>query len=158
MASPQSRPVAKSDEAFLYELFCSVRTPALGPANLPAAALEPLLRMQYAGQRTTYASHFPRAEHSIVLQDGQPVGACYVSRSEEEIRLVNVALLPAQRGAGLGTALVHGLQDEARASGRPLHLSVDVSNVGARRFYERLGFEDLDRSPTHIEMAWRADR
>ncbi len=152
----QFRPVAKSDEAFLFQLFCSVRADALGPANLPAADLEPLMRMQYAGQRGTYASQFPGAEHSILLQEGQPVGASYVSRTEEEIRLVDVALLPSHRGAGRGTAVIRALQEEARASGRPLRLKVDVSNVAACRLYERLGFEEVDRSPTHIELAWRA--
>jgi len=154
MPPPQSRPVTRSDEAFLFDLFCSVRAAALEPANLPAAALEPLMRAQHAGQRRTYASQFPGAEHSILLQDGQPVGASYVSRTEEEIRLVDVALQPAHRGAGRGTAVVRALQEEARASGRPLRLTVDVGNAGARRLYQRLGFEEVDRSPTHIELAW----
>jgi ribosomal protein S18 acetylase RimI-like enzyme len=158
MAALQSRPVTKSDEAFLFELFCSVRAAALGPANLPGVDREPLMRMQYAGQRRTYASQFPGAEHSILLLEWQPVGACYVSRTEEEIRLVDVALMPAYRGGGRGTAVLRALQEEAQASGRPLRLSVDVSNAGARRLYERLGFEEVDRSPTHLEMAWRAQQ
>lgn len=158
MAALQSRPVAKSDEAFLFELFCSVRARALAPADLPAADLKPLMRMQYAGQRRTYASQFPGAEHSLLSKDGQPVGASWVSRNPREIRLVDVALLPAHRGMGHGTAVIRPLQQEARASGRPLRLSVDLANLGAHRLYLRLGFAEVGRSSTHIEMAWRAKR
>lgn len=156
MALPHSRPVTKADEAFLFELFRSVRAAVLGPAGLPPAALESLLRTQYAGQRRTYASQFRGAEHCILLDEERPVGACFVARSEEEIRLVDVALLLAHRGVGRGTALVRALQDEARASGRPLRLSVEVGNEGARRLYERLGLAAVDRSPTHVAMEWRA--
>ncbi len=157
MDTARSRPVTESDEPFLFSLFCSVRATALAPASLSATALEPLLRMQYAGQRRTYASAFPDAEHSILLSDGCPVGASYVSRNVDEIRLVDVALLPAQRDMGRGTKFICGLQDEGRDSGRPIRLSVDAGNVHARRLYARLGFEEVNCSATRIEMVWDVD-
>lgn len=59
----------------------------------------------------------------------------------EEIHINNVALRPALRGQGLGTALMRRVLREARQLGaRRATLEVRASNAGARRLYERLGF------------------
>lgn len=51
---------------------------------------------------------------------------------------------PDQRGTGLGTALM----DHARKmAGLPLSVDVNEQNSQAVGFYERLGFEQFDRSP-----------
>jgi [ribosomal protein S18]-alanine N-acetyltransferase len=59
----------------------------------------------------------------------------------EEIHINNVALRPAYRGHGLGTALMRRVFAEARQLGaKRATLEVRASNTGARRLYERLGF------------------
>jgi [ribosomal protein S18]-alanine N-acetyltransferase len=59
----------------------------------------------------------------------------------DEIHINNVAVRPAYRGRGLGTALMHYILAEARRLGaRRATLEVRSSNQGARRLYERLGF------------------
>jgi [ribosomal protein S18]-alanine N-acetyltransferase len=59
----------------------------------------------------------------------------------DEIHINNVALRPAWRNQGLGTALMRHIMTEARWLGaRRATLEVRGSNVGARRLYERLGF------------------
>lgn len=50
---------------------------------------------------------------------------------------------PAHHGAGIGRALV----EAARVPGRTLSVDVNEQNLGARRFYERLGFKVVGRSP-----------
>lgn len=59
----------------------------------------------------------------------------------DEIHINNVALRPACRGLGLGTALMrHVLAEGRRLGARRATLEVRASNAGARRLYERLGF------------------
>ena len=59
----------------------------------------------------------------------------------EEIHINNLALRPAFRGQGIGTALLDRVFSEARALGaRRATLEVRASNEGARRLYERFGF------------------
>jgi ribosomal-protein-alanine N-acetyltransferase len=59
----------------------------------------------------------------------------------DEIHINNVALRPAYRNQGLGTALMDHVMREARELGaRRATLEVRASNAGARRLYERLGF------------------
>ncbi|HEX5469299.1 MAG TPA: GNAT family N-acetyltransferase [Gaiellaceae bacterium] len=58
-----------------------------------------------------------------------------------DIPELTVAVEPAARGTGLGTALLTALVDRARADGfEAVSLSVEVENP-AKRLYERLNFE-----------------
>jgi len=50
------------------------------------------------------------------------------------------------RGKGLAPALIRRLQERASGEGKPIYL--EASNEGARRVYEKLGFEEVG------EMIW----
>lgn len=57
-----------------------------------------------------------------------------------------LALLPAERGRGVGTRLLEVARERARAVGCPeLSLICFAANAGARRLYERQGFRVIDR-------------
>ena len=59
----------------------------------------------------------------------------------DEVHINNVAIRPAYRGLGMGTALLrHVLAEGRRLGARRATLEVRESNAGARRLYERLGF------------------
>ena len=59
----------------------------------------------------------------------------------DEVHINNVAIRPAYRGLGMGTALLrHVLAEGRRLGARRATLEVRASNAGARRLYERLGF------------------
>jgi ribosomal-protein-alanine N-acetyltransferase len=65
--------------------------------------------------------------------------ACWVVF--DEVHINNVAIRPAYRGLGMGTALLrHVLAEGRRLGARRATLEVRASNAGARRLYERLGF------------------
>jgi ribosomal-protein-alanine N-acetyltransferase len=81
--------------------------------------------------------------HIYVIRTSEyPVaGFCAFWHVFDEIHINNVALRPALRGHGLGTALMHHVFTEARRLGATrATLEVRASNVAARRLYERLGF------------------
>ena len=59
----------------------------------------------------------------------------------DEVHINNVAIRPAYRGLGMGTALLrHVLAEGRRLGAHRATLEVRASNAGARRLYERLGF------------------
>ena len=76
----------------------------------------------------------------MILVGGEPAGRLYVARWPEELRIVDIALLPRFRGRGVGTTLLRQLMDEADAAGKPISIHVEVNNP-ARSLYDRLGFE-----------------
>jgi len=148
------RPAVADDAAFLFEVFASTREPERGLATWDDAAWEEFVRMQFDAQRRHYARHFPGAEQSVVFCDGMAVGRIWVFRAESEMRLLDIAILPEHRNLGIGTRLLRGLQEEARAAGVPLRHSVELGNSGARRLYERLGFAAIETRGLHTLMEW----
>jgi ribosomal protein S18 acetylase RimI-like enzyme len=60
-------------------------------------------------------------------------------RFGEELRIIDLALLPEFRGRGVATSLLGSLIREAAGLGLPLRIHVERFNP-ALRLYERLGF------------------
>jgi ribosomal protein S18 acetylase RimI-like enzyme len=135
----------------LFELFISAQAGDFDAMPLPEEHKKALLHMQFEAQHASYRDRFPGASHDIILLDMQPIGRLYVARSVDEIRLVDIALLPAQRGLGLGTKYVSALVDEGKNTGLPLRLSVALSNP-AQYLYLRLGFRATGDDGVYIAM------
>ena len=68
---------------------------------------------------------------------------------------MDIALLPAFRGTGLGSQILSTLQSRARQSGKPLTIHVETNNP-ARRLYLRLGFEEQEAKGVYLLMRWQA--
>jgi len=69
------------------------------------------------------------------------IGYCSFWRVLDELHVNNVAVTPAYRARGAGTALMREvLREGARMGARRATLEVRRSNEAARRLYERLGF------------------
>jgi GNAT superfamily N-acetyltransferase len=149
------RPAGSDDEPFLYELYCGTRDGDLAAGEWRSPQQDVLLRMQFLAQHRAYQAQYPRADHDIILLDGEPVGRIMVERGEEEIRGVDIALLPAYRSTGIGGAIIQDLLDEARRAGKPFRIHVVKTNR-ARRLYDRLGFAETGDTGTHYVMEWRA--
>jgi ribosomal protein S18 acetylase RimI-like enzyme len=64
---------------------------------------------------------------------------------------VDVALLPALRGRGIGSALLEDLTDRADAAAATITLHVTHGNP-AQRLYERFGFRTVEDHPFHTRM------
>ena len=75
----------------------------------------------------------------------------FVHRGVDEIRIVDVGLLPENCNQGIGTAIVKAILDEASEAGKPVRLHVEHFNR-AQRLYERLGFLPIGSSGVHVEM------
>jgi GNAT superfamily N-acetyltransferase len=112
-------------------------------------------RMQFAGQDRYCREQYPSAEFSVIERGGKSIGGLYVDRREREIRIMDISLLPAERGAGLGTRLLHELQEEARSAGSGLSIQVEKFNP-ALRLYQRLGFQPVGDKGVYRLMEWRA--
>ncbi|HLE63670.1 MAG TPA: GNAT family N-acetyltransferase [Pyrinomonadaceae bacterium] len=140
------RPVTSADEEFLVEVYASTRAEELAQVQWSADQQVQFVRWQYGLQQNEYMARFPDARYEVILVDGHPAGRIWVGIDDEQIRLLDIALLPEFQNRGVGTLLIHQLIEEASRAGKPLRHMVFVLNNDAHRFYERLGFvviEDL---------------
>ena len=66
---------------------------------------------------------------------------------------LHIDLMEHVRGAGVGNQMLAELFTRLRAAGSPgVHLGVDATNVGAQRFYKRLGFQELMQTGDELFM------
>jgi ribosomal protein S18 acetylase RimI-like enzyme len=142
------------DTEFLLQVYASTRSEELAQTGWTEEKKRAFLAMQFNAQRRDYLARFPESEQLIVLADGTPAGRLWVNGSKDEIRLLDIALLPGYRSTGIGTLLLKHLQKEARTTCKPLHHSVHKDNLDALRFYHRLGFKVVEDIGTHSLMEW----
>ncbi|MCP5528058.1 MAG: GNAT family N-acetyltransferase [Verrucomicrobiales bacterium] len=150
------RPETPADGDFLFSLFASARDD-IARSTLAEEEKTRLLRLQFTAQTRHYRTQFPGGEFLIIMLRDRRAGRLCRHFGADEIRIVDLALLPEFRGQGLGTRLLAALQQEARLMGKCLRLHVE-SHSRARHLYERLGFVKLEQRGLHDFMEWRPDR
>ena len=145
-----------SDRELALRIYASTRAEELAQVPWSDEQKQAFLRHQENAQHAHYAKHYAQASFDIVLCSGEAAGRLYVHRMLREMRIVDIALLPAFRGRGLGGALLQDLQSEARACGRLLSIHVEHANP-ARRLYERLGFTYAGEAGSiYLLMHWQS--
>jgi ribosomal protein S18 acetylase RimI-like enzyme len=114
------------------------------------------VKAQFSAQLQHYLANFPEAQHHIILSDDQPVGRLYIAKSDREIRILDITVLPEHRNEGIGTTILLEILNESEKTGIPVHIYVESFNRSLRLF-ERLGFRRADISGIHFLMEWSAD-
>jgi ribosomal protein S18 acetylase RimI-like enzyme len=79
------------------------------------------------------------------------IGRLYHDWHGDEARLIDIALLPAYRGAGIGTRLLHAFVAQAVAGAMPIVLYVEMNNP-VQALYRRLGFESVGENGVYLKM------
>lgn len=152
----ERRAIRDEDLPFLRRLYATTRDDELRVLDWSAAQKTRFLDMQFEAQHRHYREHFPDARFELLLLGGEPIGRLYVDRHDDEIRLIDIALVPEHRGRGLGTPLVRELMEEAAADGKCVRIHVERFNR-ALGLYERLGFRKVEDVGVYYLMEWRPE-
>jgi len=145
------RPAGPDDESFLYELYASARSEEMAAWGWDTAQQKLFLNMQFTARQQQYNSRFSDADHHIILHEDNPIGRILVARSESEILLADIALLPEYRGNGIGASLIEELLKEGEEAGKAVRLKVEIFNR-AVRLYQRLGFSIIEDTGVYLIM------
>jgi len=147
------RPVGPDDDTFLLELYATTRADEMTMVPWTDEQREAFVRMQFAGQQQHYQETYPSATHEIILSNNQPVGRLYVARLDEEIRIVDITVMPVERNRGVGTFSIKGLMDEAENARKVVRIYVENYNPSLNLF-ERLNFKAVQQQGFHILLEW----
>ena len=151
------RPRSHDDLAFLSRLYASTREKELRVVDWSDAQKAAFLQDQFDKQHSHYLAHYPQAQWLVIEREGAAIGRIYLEQTSVEIRLMDVALLPAVRGKGVGTALMNALLAHADQVGLPVSLHVEPFNP-EMRLYQRLGFVEIETRGYYLLMERRCDR
>ncbi len=142
------------DAGFLDDVYASTRQEELAATDWTDVQKRDFCRVQHSAQTSHYRIHYPHAERRVILFREQPAGRLYVDRWNTEIRIMDLALLPAHRGQGIGTHLLRDLIQEAAETGKSLSIHVERHNP-ALRLYQRLGFQLLEDKGIYLLLQCR---
>ena len=136
------RPATAADREWLYALHCATMRDVI----------ERTWGWDETWQRAHFESRFSPAGVSIVVVAGRDVGVVIVQARPAEVYVAEIEIAPEMQGRGLGTAVMRQVLVDAAARGLPVTLQVLEANAGARRLYERLGFQAIGQAERHVRM------
>ena len=145
------RAIRPEDQAVLLQIFASTRDEERHLLDLSSQAWETFVRQQFDFQHAQYMSAYANPSFDLVLREGEVAGRLYVDRGADEIRVVDIALLPEHRRQGLGRQMLAALIQESNDRGIPLGLHVEKHNP-VIDFYSRLGFSPLADRGVYVYM------
>jgi len=139
------RPITESKEdlEFLYKVYASSRAEEMTMTGWNEQQIKEFLRMQFDFQHKQYMQNYQNASFDIILYHQQPVGRLYLDRRQDDIRIVDIALLTEFRRQKIGSKIMEALMAEADEKNVTLSLHVEHNNP-ALGLYHRLGFEKKD--------------
>jgi GNAT superfamily N-acetyltransferase len=152
------RAAGDADRATLLAVYAGTREDELAFTDWSAEQKLFFVTQQFEAQDLHYRLHYPGAEFLVIerrtANGAEPLGRLYLHHRETEIRLMDISLLPAARGGGIGGTLLEHLLAEARRVGKRLSIHVEKMNR-ARHLYERLGFVVVADVGVYDLMEWR---
>lgn len=132
----------------MLRVYASVREPELEASGLPREQWGAFIEHQFEAQSQAYAK-YPGTSFKVVLVDGEPAGRLIVARWPEELRVVDIALLPEFRGRGIGESLMREVIEEAEERGVKASIHVERLNP-AQHLYTRLGFRMVSETGIYL--------
>jgi ribosomal protein S18 acetylase RimI-like enzyme len=145
------RPATADDRDFLLSVYASTRAREMAIVSWPDAQKAAFVAMQFEAQDRAYRSTFPDARFLIVTSGATAVGRLCVAPLPDEIRVVDLTLLPDYRGMGIGSILLAEIIAESEVAALPVRLHVEHGNR-ARRLYERFGFVTVSADDVYEMM------
>lgn len=145
------QPISDNDLAFLEKLYASTREEELSVTGWSDEQRQEFLKMQFDAQHKFYQEQFADAQFDLIVLNSKLIGRLYVERRNDEIRIIDIALLPKYRSRGLGSKLLQDLLDEARSKQLPVRIHVERFNP-ALKLYERLGFKHIEDNGVYYLM------
>ncbi len=147
------RPITPGDGEFLLAVYASTREDEMARVDWNEEKKAAFIRMQFDAQDRYYRQNYPGYDFSVILVDDLPAGRLYLHRRPAEIRIMDIALLPAFRRQGVGEKLLREVQAEGTLKGVPVTIHVEKFNP-AFRLYERLGFGIAEDKGVYCFLSW----
>ena len=145
------RRVNENDFPFLRKVYRSTREEELSHSGMSDEDKSRFIEFQFNAQHAHYSQAYKDAEFDLILLDDEPSGRLYTWRTETQIRIMDIALLPKYQSKGIGTTILKSIIQESDKTGKKVSLHVEYFNP-ALRLYESLGFKKVDDSGIYFYM------
>ncbi|MGF1728811.1 GNAT family N-acetyltransferase [Photobacterium kasasachensis] len=149
------RPVALPDDLpFLSAVYASTRSEELAITGWPQEQINQFLDMQFFAQHQYYQQQYTAASYNIILNEEDAIGRLYTDVREDEIRIIDIALLPQYRNMGIGRTLLQDVIERATRLEKCVRIHVEKNNP-ALALYLDLGFQQVEDKEVYSLMEYR---
>ncbi|UVL18713.1 GNAT family N-acetyltransferase [Pseudomonas sp. B21-023] len=146
------RPMVDADRAFLRELYGTTRAAEMALLPWPQAAIDAFLDQQFQAQHDYYQAQFADAGFFVIEAAGERIGRACLQWTDSHVQFIDMALLPAWRGRGIGSRLLGQWLARADERGLSAGLHVTADNP-ALRLYQRCGFQVVGENGLSLKMS-----
>lgn len=151
----QLRRADPQDEEFLFRLFAEHQRDTFQLLNISLEQQHVFLSMQFRARNAGHAAGHPQAVNNIICtNEATPIGRILTSETEDALHLIDIALISAYQGQGIGSSILMDLQKQCGMSGKRMDLHVPEGSP-AKNLYVRLGFRPRAQATVYTQMEWR---
>lgn len=143
------------DRTFLFALFRSHASAELVALPVDEATRDAVAQMQFNSATATYRAQFADARFDIIERDGERIGRLITDPGGETACMVDYALMPDRRGAGLGGSIIAAVLVQLAPRDRPMRVKVLMTNIPSLRMCIRLGFRQVNDDMPMLQLEWR---
>ena len=147
----QLRPAEEKDAAFIEAVYRTTREAELNLTNWSEYQKGAFISMQSAAQLADYKTKCPGARFQIIIYNQKNAGRFFTCETENDIRLLDITILPEFAGQGIGTNLLLRLIERSNKVQKKISLHVIASNP-ALKLYQRLGFVHIKKDGFYYYM------
>ena len=144
--------ITPADAPFLLSVYAATRAEELALTDWSDQQKQMFLRMQFEAQHHHYQARYPNAAFNVIKSDERFVGRLYTAELADEIRIIDITILPERRNQGIGTKLVEDVLLAGATKQKPVQIYIENYNRSAQLF-SRLGFKPFSQQGVHV--LWR---
>lgn len=148
--------ITPADESFLLTVYACTRADEMALVPWDDAQKDSFIQNQFQAQYQYYQSRYPNARYDLILMDEERVGRLYVAQLDDEIRILDITVLPAYRRRGIGTKLIRGILKQALKENKSVQIYLETFNQAAKLFTE-LNFEPVEEDGIYRLWRWNIE-
>ncbi len=133
------RQVCPADDALLLRLYAASRESELSQVQWPAEQKHAFVAMQFEAQRRHYQLTYPNGSHQVICADDAPVGRIWSCELSDELRIMDITVLPDFRGRGIGSSVLREIVAESERLEKPLRIWIETWNP-SQIIFQHFGF------------------
>lgn len=104
-------------------------------------------------QINIHKEYFKPESTTIISYNRQDIGYLVKNISENELYIENLILKSEFQNLGFGTQIIQHIIEECEITKRAIRLKVFKINERAIKFYKKIGFNQINETDLHFEMA-----
>ncbi len=149
----EMRPAEPADQRFMEQLYSSTRGADQRMDGCDARTEALLVALQFRARQAQLRTQYPHGDIAVIFERDRPIGSLYVNYGHEDIRILDISLLPEYRNRGIGLGLLRSLQAQAVRMRVPVRIDLLVSSQ-AYRLFHRCGFTPRGANGVHNSLEW----